>query len=85
MPLAYALARSWAWPALKHRCETHPQEISAISTDARGETLLHWTCLGKPPFETVKAILQVCPAMAQVRNSTGHLPLHGEFIESKVH
>lgn len=76
MPLAYALARSWAWPALKFRCETHPQEVAEIAVDSRGETILHWTCLGKPPIETVQAILDVCPFMAEVRNMVGHLPLH---------
>lgn len=79
MPLAYALARSWAWPALQFRCKTHPQEVSQISKDSRGETILHWTCIGKPPFETVQAILAVCPEMAQERNHAGHLPLHGKF------
>lgn len=75
-PLAYALARSWAWSALTFRCSTHPEEISDICLDERGESILHWTCLGKPPIETVQAILDVCPKMARVRNMCGHLPLH---------
>ena len=79
-PLAYALARSWAWPALTFRCGTHPEEVSEIIRDERGETILHWTLLGKPPLETVVAILNVCPEMAQVRNTSGHLPLHGKLI-----
>jgi hypothetical protein len=79
MPLAYALARSWAWPALSYRCETHPQEVSKIAVDCRGETILHFTCIGKPPLETVQAILGVCPEMARVRNQAGHLPLHGRY------
>jgi len=45
-PLAYALARSWAWPALSFRCQIYPEEISNIIQDERGETILHWTCLG---------------------------------------
>lgn len=77
-PLAYALARSWAWPALKFRCETHPEEVSEMIQDGRGETILHWTCLGKPPIDTVQAILSVSPEMSQVRNVSGHLPLHGK-------
>ncbi|CAB9509874.1 expressed unknown protein [Seminavis robusta] len=76
MPLTYALARSWAWPALKFRCETHPHEVSELSVDARGETILHWACLGKPPVDTIQAILAVCPELARVRNNVGHLPLH---------
>jgi hypothetical protein len=77
-PLAYALARSWAWPALQFRCETHPHEVSELSVDDRGETMLHWTCLGKPPLETVQAILVACPALARMENKAGHLPLHGK-------
>lgn len=80
-PLAYALARSWAWPALTFRCETHPEEVADIIQDGRGETILHWTCLGKPPILTVQAILKVSPEMAQVRNVSGHLPLHGKDKE----
>jgi hypothetical protein len=79
-PLVYALARSWAWPALKFRCETHPHEVSELSVDERGETILHWTCLGKPPVETVQAILEVCPVLARIKNKAGHLPLHGKNI-----
>ena len=77
-PLAYALARSWAWPALKFRCETHPHEVSEVAVDSRGETILHWTCLGKPPVDTVQAILTACPELARLRNHAGHLPLHSE-------
>ena len=77
-PLAYALARSWAWPALTFRCTTHPEEVASNIQDERGETILHWTCLGKPPIDTVQAILNVCPVMAQTRNISGHLPLHGK-------
>jgi hypothetical protein len=77
-PLVYALARSWAWPALKFRCESHPHEVSELYVDERGETILHWACLGKPPVETVQAILEACPVLARMKNQAGHLPLHSK-------
>jgi hypothetical protein len=76
MPLLYSLVRSWAWEAVTFRCTTHPHEASETIVDELGETCLHWACLGKPPLETVQAILNVCPKMAEARNHAGHLPLH---------
>ena len=77
VPLAYSLARIWAWPALQFRCESHPHEVSALFVDKMGETILHWTCLGKPPIEVVQAILGVCPDLARIGTRVGNLPLHG--------
>ena len=77
LPLLYGLSRSWAWNAITFRCQTHPQEVSELFADELGETILHWACLGKPPVESIQAILNICPQMAQSRNKAGHLPLHG--------
>jgi len=54
--------------------------VTQIAVDSMGETILHFALLGKPPMDTVQAILNVCPEMAQVRNQGGHLPLHGAFF-----
>lgn len=85
MPLLYALARSWAWEAVTFRCKTHPHEVSEAFIDELGETILHWACLGKPPVDSILAILQVRPEMAQARNRKGQLPLHGTKAMLLIH
>jgi hypothetical protein len=76
LPLLYSLARSWAWEAVTFRCTTHPQEVDVKFRDYRGDTSLHWAAFGRPPIETVHALLQACPDMARTPNFSGTLPLH---------
>ncbi|KAL7573602.1 hypothetical protein ACA910_008736 [Epithemia clementina (nom. ined.)] len=76
-PLAYHLARQWAWMALDYRCQTHAHEISPQSIDeASGDTILHWTVFGNPPSSVVRNLLHACPDLASTPNFAGALPLH---------
>lgn len=80
MPLLYSLARSWAWEAVRFRCQTHPAECSADLIDHRGDNVLHWTVFGRPPVTVVRQLLQTCPELAQRPNKQGLYPLHGESV-----
>eukprot|EP00539_Tryblionella_compressa_P003517 CAMPEP_0178732630 /NCGR_PEP_ID=MMETSP0744-20121128/367_1 /TAXON_ID=913974 /ORGANISM="Nitzschia punctata, Strain CCMP561" /LENGTH=439 /DNA_ID=CAMNT_0020384765 /DNA_START=332 /DNA_END=1652 /DNA_ORIENTATION=+ len=72
--LLFCLAKSWAWPAVSHRCETHPWEANA--TNKEGDSALHFAVFGKAPLDPVKSLLKVCPELVMVKNSHGQLPLH---------
>ena len=76
LPLLYSLARGWAWEAVTFRCTSHPHEVDVTYRDHRGDTILHWVAFGRPPLETVKEILRICPKLAQTKNHSGTLPLH---------
>ena len=76
LPLLFCLARSWAWEAVSFRCTTHPNEVQVNYRDEHGDTCLHWIAFGRPPVETVRAILSVCPELARTANHAGTLPLH---------
>ena len=81
LPLLYYLAKRWAWIPLEHRCITHPHEVSTDHIDKiTGDTILHWVVFGNPPFSVVKALLDVCPQLAQTPNYMGSLPLHGTYM-----
>lgn len=80
LPLLYGLSKSWAWPAVEFRCQSHPQEASAEYRDDAGDNCLHRVCYGKPPLETVNMLLAACPELASFPNKQGSLPLHGEFL-----
>lgn len=75
--LLYSLCRKWAWPAVTFRSQTHPHEAQASIVDAKGDTVLHWACFGKPPLESVQALLEACPELASTANKRGQLPIHG--------
>lgn len=79
MPLVYCCCRQWAWPAVTFRCATHPHEAHVSIRDKNGDTALHWTCIGKPPIDTVEALLTACPELASATNYEGQLPLHGKY------
>lgn len=79
MPLLYNLARSWAWEAVRFRCQTHPNECSELIVDHRGDNVLHWTVFGRPSIEVVSKLLEVCPELARRPNQQGYYPLHGEY------
>ena len=80
-PLAYHLARQWAWVALEYRCQTHPHEVSVqFVDDNTGDTQLHWTVFGNPPVTVVQQLLRACPELAQTANAQGCLPLHGTSV-----
>lgn len=72
----YSLAKSWAWPALAHRCETHPWEASSTIVNRRGDTALHWAVFGNPPLYVIEALLKACPDLVNVPNESKQLPLH---------
>jgi hypothetical protein len=72
----YNSARSWAWAALAHRCETHPWEASADNVNQDGDTALHWAVFGNPPLYVVEALLKACPDLVNVANACKQLPLH---------
>lgn len=74
--LLYSLAKAWAWPALAHRCETHPWEASPKIVNAEGDTALHWAVFGNPPLYAIEALLRACPDMVNVANAAKQLPLH---------
>jgi hypothetical protein len=74
--LLYSLAKAWAWPALAHRCRTHPWEASSSLVNQNGDTALHWAVFGNPPLYVVEALLGACPDLVNVPNATKQLPLH---------
>jgi hypothetical protein len=74
--LLYRLAKAWAWPALAHRCRTHPWEASSSVVNHDGDTALHWAVFGNPPLFVVEALLRASPELVNVPNATKQLPLH---------
>jgi hypothetical protein len=76
LSLLYNLAKSWAWPALAHRCQTHPWEASWKIVNRDGDTALHWAVFGNPPLYVVKALLKACPNLVNTANNAQQLPLH---------
>ncbi|KAG7341825.1 ankyrin repeat domain protein [Nitzschia inconspicua] len=74
--MLYTFAKAWAWPALAHRCETHPWEASTEIVNADGDTALHWAVFGNPPLYVIEALLQACPDLVNASNSAKQLPLH---------
>ena len=72
--ILFNFAKTWKWQALTHRCSTHPEEAKVVNKD--GETALHYCVFGNPPLDAVEALLDVYPAMAEMKNSQGQLPIH---------
>eukprot|EP00978_Attheya_sp_CCMP212_P011226 scaffold27591_cov50-Attheya_sp.AAC.1 len=73
LPLLYALAQRWAWPAVTHRVSTHPHELDKAVCPKTGDTALHWACIGRPPLHSVQAL---APKQAHLLNHKQMYPLH---------
>jgi hypothetical protein len=80
LPMLYSLARNWAFPAVAFRCQTNPEEASAVWMDEQGDNALHWVVFGNPPVHVVEELLRACPNLARRRNKQRTLPLHGTII-----
>lgn len=76
-PFIYKLAKSWAWSAVIHRCQTHPDEVKFARDQKTGDNVLHWCTFGNSSVDVVNAVLNVhYDAIKEMNYIKNNLPIH---------
>ena len=71
------LAKSWAWNAIIHRCQTHPDEVKFARDIKTGDNILHWCTFGNSSVDVINAVLNVhYDAIKETNYITNNLPIH---------